>query len=465
MIGPRNQLAAACTRRRVLWAAPSLGAGVLAACAPAGGTVEDRSARQAPRSVPLTLWARSLSDKAVFDQITPLVEQRYPHLAVTVEVANDIFNKLAASLAAATVPDLSVINRQFGQPFIRRNAFVNLQPLLAKDRRTRDELANFAPAALQAHSNDKNLFAVPTTNESIVVWYNEDLLRQHNLRPPHEFEDDSQRWTWDTLLDYARRVNRGREQEREVFGLWAGITNVQTAWGNFVYSNGGRIITDDGARLTISEPPAVEAIQWAVDTIWKHDVQPRLATVNATPNRTLFQQGRLAVLVEGEFFRRYLFGPQTPQGTPFKYNLAQLPFAPRTRTRNIVFNALGLPALREGKPDAAWEYLTVFVTKEAQQFITDLWGSRGGHKLTYEPWLRSNAGGGQPANYAAIVKGDAYGKPQLASPYLWQNDLLEPLTRLLPRIYDNELPVRTGLQQIDQETNQKLAAAGAPTRS
>jgi ABC-type glycerol-3-phosphate transport system substrate-binding protein len=183
-----------------------------------------------------------------------------------------------------------------------------------------------------------------------------------------------------------------------------------------------------------------------------------------TLNRTLFQQGRLALLIEGEFFRRYLYGPQTPQGTQFRYNLAQVPFAPRTRQRHIVFNSLGLPAYKAGRPDAAWDYLTVFLTREAQQHITDRWGSRGGHKLTYEPWLKNNADGGQPANYAAITKGDAYGRPQLASQYLPQNELQEPLLRLLPQIYDNKVPVRAGLQQIDQETNQRLAAAGAPQR-
>jgi ABC-type glycerol-3-phosphate transport system substrate-binding protein len=453
------------TRRSALSAGvPGLGAVALASCGAAGQGGESAAPQKAPRSVPITLWARSISDQGVFDAITPLAERRYPHLAVSVEIANDIFGKLATALAANSVPDLSVINRQFGQPFYRRGAFVDLQPLIGKDKKTADELKQFAPAALEAHSVGKLLYAIPTTNESIVCWYNEDLLRQQNLRPPHEFEDDPQRWNWDTLLDYARKLNRGQDQDRAHFGLWAGITNVQTSWGNFVYSNGGRIITDDGAKLTLSEPPTVEAIQWAVDTIWKHDVQPRLATVQATPNRTLFQQGRLAMLIEGEFFRRYLYGPQTPQGTPFAYNLAQIPFAPHTKQRHIVFNSLGLPALKAGRSDAAWEYLTVFATKDAQQFITDKWGSRGGHKLTYEPWLKSNADGGQPANYAAIPKGDAYGKPQLASQYLWQNELQEPLLRILPRIYDNEVPVRSGLQQIDQETNQRLAAAGAPQR-
>ena len=46
-----------------------------------------------------------------------------------------------------------------------------------------------------------------------------------------------------------------------------------------------------------------------------------------------------------------------------------------------------------------------------------------------------------------------------ASPYLPSNDLTEPLNRLMPAIFENQVPVRSGLQQIDQETNAKLEPA------
>ena len=96
------------------------------------------------------------------------------------------------------------------------------------------------------------------------------------------------------------------------------------------------------------------------------------------------------------------------------------------------------------------------------------WGSRGGNQKTYDPWLKSNAGGGPPANYAAIVKSDAHGMIYPASPYLPANDLTAAMDRLMPQIFDNALPVRNGLQQIDQETNAKLEpaakAAGAPAK-
>jgi multiple sugar transport system substrate-binding protein len=409
--------------------------------------------------VPLAIWARGASDKTVFDQIADVVATQAPHLAPTTEAVSNINDKLVVALAGGGAPDLAVVNMPFGVPMVGQGAFIRLQPYVAKDRATEQELKSFAPPALQAYRYKNELYAIPITNETIVFWYNADLVRQANLTPPAEIENDPQKWNWDTVLDYARKLNRGRDQTREVFGLWVG-SGIQTSWGNLVYSNGGRILNEAASKLVISEPAAAEGIQWCVDTIWRHDVTPQPATTKADPDRVLFANGRLGMVWEGEFFRRYLFGAQTPQGVPFKFDLAQIPFAPRTRKRANVFHTLGLPILRDSKvPDGAWDYLRVFAGKDAQQYITDNWGSRGGNQKTYDPWLKSNAGGGPPANYAAIVKSDAHGMIYPASPYLPSNDLTESMDRLMPQIFNNEVPVRAGLQQIDQETNTKLAPA------
>jgi hypothetical protein len=98
------------------------------------------------------------------------------------------------------------------------------------------------------------------------------------------------------------------------------------------------------------------------------------------------------------------------------------------------------------------------MAEPAQQLITDQWGSRGGHQKTFEPWLNANAGVGPPANWSAITKADAGAIPVGASPYLDEVDLYESVTRVMAQIYDNKIPVRAGLQQIDQETNAKLQA-------
>src|SRR4051812_20934719 len=190
--------------RRGIWRAAvgALGAGGVTALAACGGTGEQPAGgatAKPPRSVPITIWARSTSDKGVFDKIADVVATQAPHLAVSTEVADAINDKLVVALAGGGAPDLAVVNMPFGVPMMGQNAFLSLQPYLAKDRATEQELKNFAPPALQAYRRQNALYAIPITNETIVLWYNADLVRQANLTPPAEIENDPQKWNWDTL--------------------------------------------------------------------------------------------------------------------------------------------------------------------------------------------------------------------------------------------------------------------------
>ena len=107
--------------------------------------------------------------------------------------------------------------------------------------------------------------------------------------------------------------------------------------------------------MQLASAEGAEAVQWAVDTIWKHDVGPQPATLRAQPNRALLPPpGGWRWCGTGILPALPLRG-QIPQGVPFKFNLAQIPFAPRTRKRAHVSDALGLPILRTSKtPDEAY---------------------------------------------------------------------------------------------------------------
>jgi hypothetical protein len=102
--------------------------------------------------------------------------------------------------------------------------------------------------------------------------------------------------------------------------------------------------------------------------------------------------------------------------------------------------------------------LKVIFTKDAQQVITDNWGSRGGHRGTYESFLKSNGGGGPPGlNYEAIVKADADTEAFPTSPYVPVDALFEPMVRILfDNVFLNKMPVKDGLAQMQQEATALL---------
>jgi ABC-type glycerol-3-phosphate transport system substrate-binding protein len=457
--------------RRAYLGAGFAGAAIsLASCG--GGAAETQDFSKLPaKSVPLTLWGRNTNDTRGFDLIRPLVEERYPHLAITSEPVANLNDKLVVTLAGGGAPDLAVVNMPFAVPMFAQGAAMNLQTYIARDRRVQEELKQFSAPALKAYRYKNDQHAIPITNSTNVVFFNEDLIRNAGAVPPHEFENDAQKWNWRTMLDIARKVNRGQGQDREVFGLHIpmGLPALQGGWGDLIYSNDGRVLSDDGTKAVLSQPAAMNAMQYVVDHIWQHELGPypeTLATSNAV---ALFTTGRLALLMGNDSVRKQFFGPLRPQGLSFKLNLAQVPFSPTTGTRHFCWHGLALPTMQPTKvPDAAWQYLTVFVTEAAQRQIpSGFSSSRAAHQKTYDTFLSSNADGGPPANWGTIVRSDPTGISYPSSPYMVWDLLTEPLTRLLPQIFGKAVSVRDGLEQVDREINAMLepAVRAAPAGS
>lgn len=429
------------------------------------------AAPKAAAPAEIVIWPRNTSDEAVFNDMKALVSQKAPGLTLKLETPPDaIYDKLQVALAGNVGPDSAPINMPWGIPTISKGLWLNLKDLLKADTETQKLISDdFAKPALQSYTFKGDLYAVPATSESIVLWYNEDKLKEAGLTPPAEIEDDPAKWNWNSLLEYARKLNKGTGRDRTFYGMHVygapGDYGMQGGWGNLVYSNGGRIVSEDGEKWALNSPEGREALQYTMDSWAKHDVAPAADTTsNATANtgRMLFQTGKLGLIFDGEFFRRNLFGPRAPKdGIPFKWNLAQLPFAPKTNKRGMVYHTLALPINKASKnPEAAWRFLSIFATREAQQLITDKWGSRAANTKTYEPWLKSNAGGGPVANWAAITKADGHGIPFPVSPYLESKALLETHSRILyDVVFQGKQPLEEGLAQIEKETNARLEAA------
>lgn len=435
--------------------------------ASAGSTPQPAAASNtAAKSAEITIWPRGATDQAVFEKIDEGFKTKHPEISVTLQPLPDNgYVKFLAAVAAGSGPDSLVINMPAGVPMIHKGAFLSLQPYVMESKGVQDSLKSFAKPALDAYTTKGQLYAVPVTNESQVIFYNADLLDKAGLQHPDEIENDPAKWNWDTLVEYAKKLNQGTGFDRPVYGIEILKPDVQAGWGNWVYSNGGSYLSADGAKCTLDSPEAVAAFQWILDYRFKLDVSPGPEQLSAAQQTVIsfFQNQKVGIEPNGEYFRRYLYGPQAPKdGLKFKFGIAQYPFAANGK-RTQMFHTLGLPINKASKsPDAMWTYLSNFATKDAQQFITDMWGSRGANADTYQSFV---AGGDKPkANWDAIVKADAYSVPLPISPYLSWNELYEPATRILgDLVMQGKLDAAKGVSQIADEvqaTITKNQAAG-----
>ncbi|HXI16582.1 MAG TPA: extracellular solute-binding protein [Chloroflexota bacterium] len=472
----RSKTSSTVSRRRLLAAGAFTGlAGspFAAACATGAGpqqsstTLLDTATARA-----VAFWPRNATDKIAFDAMLPLAKQQFPNLTVTLEVpATNMVEKLKVAIASDTPPDGIVLGLGIARNMTAQKVVLSLQDYLKRDKQVEANLKSFSPATIQAYTFENQLHALPATNEGIVLWYHKDAFADARLPFPRDIENDPAKWNWNTVVDMARALNRGSGTDRQRYGLM--VTGRKTnaaiseSWGNVVYANDGRFLDDKGATWTLNSKEGLGTIQWAVDLQTRHGVHPEVDHYleQNVLDRTLFQQGRLGMLIQGEFLSRYLYGNQKPAGgIPFNYDMAQLPFGAGKTKRACVYNGNGLAMIRGTKqPDGMWQWLHVLSTKDAQQQITNNWGSRGAHTGTYDTWLKDGGGGGPAGlNYQAIVKTGDYARSYPVSPFLDQDALVTPCTTILyDQVFVRKMTPLDGLRQMESEINARLKSAGA----
>ncbi len=453
-----------------------LGAAACSPGAPAPTTAPAAQATSGPTGKPavagkpaeISFWPRNPSESSVvWEKILPIAKQMFPDLTVRLEPpAEDYNGKLQVAYAGGTAPDAGVTGLSALRAFVGMKMLKSIQDYVDRDSDVKTWLPEYVPAAIKGYSYRGLLYAVPTVNESIVLFYNKDAVVQAGLKPPREIEDDPKQWNWDTVVQYAKALNKGTGFRRERFGIVCtgekGIYGFSESWGNLVYARGGRFLDEDGEKVIFNSAETRDALQWVVDLVYKHDVHPNVGESTSTNirDRAFFQNNQVALVIQGEYFRRYLWGSGKPSGgIPFAYDLSLMPFCPATGKRTNIYHGNGSFMISQTKnPDATWNWLKVIFTKEAQQIITDNWGSRGAHRGTYEPWLKSNAGGGpEGLNYQAMIKADADTDPYPTTPYLTQAALMEPTVRILyDNVFQNKMSVADGLSQIEKETTALL---------
>ncbi len=436
----------------------------LVACQPTTGpTTQEAGADQATTQV--LFWPRGANDEMVLTSMLPMAKELYPEIEVTFDTPpEDLYGKLAVAIAGGTAPDSTVINTPWGVPMMGQGAFLSLQDYIEADATISESFAeHYARPSVSAYALDGTSYTVPMTSESIVMWYNVDHMEEAGLVPPREIEDDPDAWNWSTLIEYANALNVGSGRDRERFGIICsgarGDYGLQPGFGNQIYSNGGRFMSEDGKSCVFDSPETGEALKFVYDFIHTYDTHPETTTMlDSQSERTIFLNGQASLLQEGEFLRRYLWGAQAPSdGINFRYDLAKLPFIDGQRA--MVYHCLGAPIMKDSaSPDATWKWLSVIGSQEGQQLITDTWGSRGSDTRTYASWLEgSGQGGPEGINVAAITASDEFGVPFPVSPYLQSSELLEPITRVIyDLVLQDTLSIDEGMAQIQQEITDRL---------
>ena len=265
---------------------------------------------------------------------------------------SDYYAKLETMIAGGTAPDLMWMGKGFSN-FVSRGVFLNIDSYISKDKDM--DLSRYYEKIVDLYRYEGSLYGFPYGFQSDLLFYNRDLFAREELAYP----DDT--WTWDTLIEAARRLTKDTDGNGKIdqFGLggyyWFSV---------LIQQNGGDILDSSGTKCLLTRPEAVEAIQFIGDLKNKYHVMPNIPILEYGKGEDdLFKMGRIAMYHSARWLVKNLKEVKT-----LNWNVT---LQPRAKIRSSWYSCDGFTISKNTKhPEEAWKFLKYTVSKDAQVFLT-----------------------------------------------------------------------------------------------
>ena len=310
---------------------------LLALLAGCGGQDEDVKIR-------LSFWQfwTSPDVKPTIEKLIADYETTHPETEIDlVDLTwSDGHEKIVVAFSTGTAPDIVELGSDWIGEFALKGV---LADLTAFHDSIQSDLLMWEPATAGG-----KVYAVPWLLGTRVLYYNKDLMRRAGV------DTDQPPRTWAQLLDYSKRITALGEPG---FGFGSNSAERHRLYKKFLpflWSNGGKIIADDGATSLLGQDSAIEALEYYVALSDAGYMESQRGLDDK------FLAGELGFIISGDWLLRRI----AKQPPPFNIGTALIP-VPDTTAESISFAGGEYLAInRESRhKDEALAFVSYLVSK------------------------------------------------------------------------------------------------------
>ncbi|MCM3747014.1 ABC transporter substrate-binding protein [Paenibacillus pasadenensis] len=338
----------------------SLGAMALAGCS---GNSEPEGGKAGKTTV--TLWhpMTELTGEAM-EEVVKAFEVKHPEIKVNpvyiAQQGEGKNEKLLAAVAGGNPPDVAYFDRFEVATWAAQGSLTDLTEFAKKDGIGEGQ---FYPFAWEESNYDGKLYAMPTTTDARLVFYNKDHFKEVGLdpeKPPTTIKE----------LEHAADLlmkKDGRRFQRIGFIPWYG-QGWFYGWG---WSFGGEF-TDAEGKVTANDPKNVEALAWMADYAKKYNIEDIASFTDSQGTTTMdpFFTGQLSIQVSGPW--------TVSQAKKFNPDLNYGVFAIPTPSgdNHTTWSGGWATVMPKGSKnqEAAWEFMKFFSGEEGQEIFSRISG-------------------------------------------------------------------------------------------
>lgn len=407
---------------------------LLAACSGSGTSESSSSANSSGKTeISYAIW--DSGQEPGIRKIADKFEEKNPDIKINIQVVDwdNYWTMLEAGATGGSLPDTFWMHSNEIYRYGSNEMLLPLDDYLAKSKEAK--LENFPDGLNEIYNIKGKQYAVPKDFDTIGLWYNKKMFDEAGIPYP----DDT--WDWNKLKEVAKKLTKSDGSQ---YGFGAGLSN-QEGYYNFIYQNGGTVITDD-MKSGYDDPKTIEALDYYFSFV-KEKLSPAL-TVDKE-RAEAFQNGQVAMSVFGSW---NLSGFSANDYIRENADVAVLPKGP-DGTRATIFNGLGNAIAANTKnPDAAWKWVEYLSSKEAQEMQASLGVAISAYKGTADTWVNSNKDFAIK-NYVDMLD-YAQIRPYSQTTLKWEDKAYE----LLKPAYLGEEATKDAAQKTADMMNKELAS-------
>ena len=372
-----------------------------AAAAPAGETSGEQV------TITYAIWDNN--QLPAHEKIIAAFEAQHPNIKVEPQVVpwGDYWTKLQTAVAGGEAYDTFWMNGPSFPVYAGKGVLMNLQPMVDADA---VDMTKYPEALVKLYSYDGSVYGLPKDFDTIALFYNKDLFDKAGVAYP----DGT--WTWDNLTEAAKKLT---DPAAGVWGFASTLEDQSNYW-NFIYQNGGQVISEDGAKVLLDQPADCEALQYAYSFVADGTSPDGATMASVDPSTQLFPGGKVAMITAGS----WMVKPYAESG--LKIDVAPLPKGKQNAT--IIHGLSNVVWSGTKHPQEAWEWVKFLGSEEAAKIQAESGTVIPAYAGMQDVWVKSVPS----MNLQTFIDELAYAVPYptAAQGMEWNSKVAEVLTEV-----------------------------------
>lgn len=364
------------------------------------------------------------------EEIIKLFNEKNPNIKVKTELTPyaQYFQKLETAATGGALPDVLWMNGPHVVQYAEGKVIVPLSDLAKKDNYSLD---NYPKSLVDLYTVDGDVYGIPKDFDTTGLWYNKKIFDEAGVPYP----DDT--WDWNKLKEVATKLTN---KDKGIWG-YAALMGNQGGYYDFIWQNGGQIISEDGKSVGFDQPEAIEALKYNISFI-KEGLSPTQAQMSETAASELFSSGKIAMMFDGPWM--------VPE---YKKNAdLNVAVVPKGKQRAVAIHGLAnVIAANTKHKDAAWKFVQFLGSKEAAEVYAKTGTVIPAYNGTQNAWLQSVPN----LNLKAFIDGVEYSVPLPSvknTGEIWQYE-----TDILKKAWSEEESVEDAVKELTKKANDSLS--------